>query len=311
MALAGPPPRSQPRWGALAILRSVDQDLAGACRYLVLDDPLPGAAVRGCTLIVSRGARPHRVPTAVLAHELGHADSFDGRLTEALGHLALWGCCAGHFASPASGGQQLTATLGGRRAKRCSRARAPPLSGMLSGQGGGVATAPVCVYSRVGTDAGKGIPRHRPDRPGRPLSPPDSTRPCAPRARSPEQDRRPFSKARSRSPQGPGDDRPAGQERRRLARLPPLPHPQRWPLRPRIHVPPPSRPITKCVPRFAKPPATPTSRATPIRSPLRVVPARAKAVAEKPARAKRHCAKGRHAVKRRGKVSYVKAKHRA
>jgi hypothetical protein len=43
---------------------------------------------------------------------------------------------------------------------------------------------------------------------------------------------------------------------------------------------------------------------------LRVVPGRAKAVARKPAKAKRRCAKGRRAVKRRGKVSCVKTKHR-
>ena len=77
---------------ALALLRSADPDLPGPASLYVLDDPLPGAAVRGRTLILSRGLLDHTgsLP-AVLAHELGHADSFDGRLTEALERLALWG----------------------------------------------------------------------------------------------------------------------------------------------------------------------------------------------------------------------------
>lgn len=76
---------------ALALLRSVDPGLAGATRYLVLDDPLPGAAVRGRTLTISRGLldQSESLP-AVLAHELGHV-GIDGRLTEALERLALWG----------------------------------------------------------------------------------------------------------------------------------------------------------------------------------------------------------------------------
>lgn len=41
---------------------------------------------------------------------------------------------------------------------------------------------------------------------------------------------------------------------------------------------------------------------------LRVVPGAAKSVARKTAKAKRSCPKGRHAVRRRGRVSCVKSK---
>jgi Zn-dependent protease with chaperone function len=77
---------------ALETLRCTEPSLTGAVEFLVLDDPLPGAAVRGRTLILSRGLfdQAESLP-AVLAHELGHVDSFDGRLTEALERLALWG----------------------------------------------------------------------------------------------------------------------------------------------------------------------------------------------------------------------------
>jgi Zn-dependent protease with chaperone function len=56
----------------------------------VLDDPLPSAAVRGTTVILSRGLLESASLAAVLAHELGHINSLDGHLTEALNRLALW-----------------------------------------------------------------------------------------------------------------------------------------------------------------------------------------------------------------------------
>jgi Zn-dependent protease with chaperone function len=71
-------------------LRSVDPSLPESPRYYVLDDPLPGAAVQGRTLILSRGLLESESLAAVLAHELGHVGSLDGRLTEALNRLALW-----------------------------------------------------------------------------------------------------------------------------------------------------------------------------------------------------------------------------
>ena len=57
----------------------------------VLDDPLPGAAVGGRALVLSRGLLETDSLAAVLAHELGHANTLDGRLTEALDRLRLWG----------------------------------------------------------------------------------------------------------------------------------------------------------------------------------------------------------------------------
>ena len=56
-----------------------------------LDDPLPGAAVRGAAVgRPSRGLIESESLSAVLAHEFGHLNSSDGRLTEALSRLALW-----------------------------------------------------------------------------------------------------------------------------------------------------------------------------------------------------------------------------
>ncbi len=75
---------------ALALLRSADRALPGPAACHVLDDPLPGATVRGATVILSRALLDSDSLAAVLAHELGHANSLDGRLTEALQRLALW-----------------------------------------------------------------------------------------------------------------------------------------------------------------------------------------------------------------------------
>jgi len=76
---------------ALALLRSVDPSLSEPASLYVLDDPLPGAAVRGAAVVLSRGLIESESLAAVLAHELGHVNSSDGRLTEALNRLALWG----------------------------------------------------------------------------------------------------------------------------------------------------------------------------------------------------------------------------
>lgn len=74
---------------ALALLSSGGPSLREPITY-VLDDPLPGAAVRGHTVIVSRGLIESESLAAILAHELGHVESLDGRITEALQRLALW-----------------------------------------------------------------------------------------------------------------------------------------------------------------------------------------------------------------------------
>jgi Zn-dependent protease with chaperone function len=62
-------------------------------RVFVLDTEEPQAAVRGDVLMLSRGLlqRGGANLAAVLAHELGHTSSLDGRLTEALNRLLLWG----------------------------------------------------------------------------------------------------------------------------------------------------------------------------------------------------------------------------
>ena len=75
---------------ALEQLRSADPSLPQRLDYYVLDDPLPAATVRARTLILSRGLIESDSLAPVLAHELGHAETLDGRLTEALGRLAIW-----------------------------------------------------------------------------------------------------------------------------------------------------------------------------------------------------------------------------
>jgi Zn-dependent protease with chaperone function len=59
-------------------------------RVAILDDPLPLAAVRGTTVIVSRGLVESTSLAAALAHECAHLRSIDGRLTEALERLSIW-----------------------------------------------------------------------------------------------------------------------------------------------------------------------------------------------------------------------------
>lgn len=75
---------------AFAVLRSADPSLPGPTTCYVLDDPLPEAAVRGHALILTRALLEAESLAALLAHELGHATSLDGRLTEALDRLAFW-----------------------------------------------------------------------------------------------------------------------------------------------------------------------------------------------------------------------------
>jgi Zn-dependent protease with chaperone function len=62
-------------------------------RPFVLDTEEAQAAVRGDALMLSRGLlqRGGQNLAAVLAHELAHTSSLDGRLTEALNRLLLWG----------------------------------------------------------------------------------------------------------------------------------------------------------------------------------------------------------------------------
>src|SRR5262249_29623527 len=76
---------------AFQVLAPADLELSSRSSLYVLDDPLPSAAVRGRALILSRGLLESSSRAAVLAHELGHVRSFDGRLTESLARLVLWG----------------------------------------------------------------------------------------------------------------------------------------------------------------------------------------------------------------------------
>ena len=75
----------------MTLLHGVGPTLPEPIRFFVLDDPLPAAAVRGRAVILSRGLLESESLAAVLAHELGHVDSLDSRLTEALNRLRLWG----------------------------------------------------------------------------------------------------------------------------------------------------------------------------------------------------------------------------
>jgi Zn-dependent protease with chaperone function len=58
-------------------------------RWFVLDTPEPDAAVCGNTLVLSRGLFETSYLQAVLAHELGHLNTSDGRLTAALNRLVI------------------------------------------------------------------------------------------------------------------------------------------------------------------------------------------------------------------------------
>lgn len=58
-------------------------------KWFVIDTPLPDAAVQGETLMLSRGLMESDHLPAVIAHELGHLASPDGRIAAALNRLIL------------------------------------------------------------------------------------------------------------------------------------------------------------------------------------------------------------------------------
>ncbi len=58
--------------------------------WFVTDTPQPDAAVCGETLMLSRGLIESEHLPAVIAHELGHLATPDGRLTAAINRLLLW-----------------------------------------------------------------------------------------------------------------------------------------------------------------------------------------------------------------------------
>lgn len=57
--------------------------------WFVVDEPQPDAAVCGNTLMLSRGLLESEFLAAVLAHELGHLATSDGKLTAALNRLVI------------------------------------------------------------------------------------------------------------------------------------------------------------------------------------------------------------------------------
>ena len=76
---------------AWRLLRAVEPGIPEACAVYLLDDPIPAGAARGRSVVLSRGLLESDSLAPVLAHELGHTGSLDGRLTEALDRLKLWG----------------------------------------------------------------------------------------------------------------------------------------------------------------------------------------------------------------------------
>ena len=75
---------------ALEDLAAAGEGVRAPRSWFVLDDAEPHAAIRGRCVMVSRGLLYTQEFEGVLAHELGHLNSLDGRLTEALGRLAAW-----------------------------------------------------------------------------------------------------------------------------------------------------------------------------------------------------------------------------
>jgi len=76
---------------AWQLLRAAEPSISEAHPVYLLDDPIPAGAARGRSVVLSRGLLETDSVAPVLAHELGHVGSLDGRLTEALDRLRLWG----------------------------------------------------------------------------------------------------------------------------------------------------------------------------------------------------------------------------
>jgi Zn-dependent protease with chaperone function len=74
---------------ALAVLLAPHPDTKPPRRWFVLDEGDMNASVLGDALMVHRGLLDSPDLTPVLAHELGHLNSTDGRLTAALNRLAI------------------------------------------------------------------------------------------------------------------------------------------------------------------------------------------------------------------------------
>ena len=74
---------------ALDTLKAQDESVRGPRHWFVLDDPDLAAAVSGDTLMLTRGLLDSDDLTPVLAHELGHLNTIDGRLTCALNRIIV------------------------------------------------------------------------------------------------------------------------------------------------------------------------------------------------------------------------------
>jgi Zn-dependent protease with chaperone function len=75
---------------ALQLLQAnADMQLRLPSLWFVTDEPQPDAAVCGDTLMLSRGLLENEYLPAVLAHELGHLASSDGKLTAAINRLII------------------------------------------------------------------------------------------------------------------------------------------------------------------------------------------------------------------------------
>ncbi len=82
-------PEAETYRDAITLLRAADPELETPLCF-VLDDPLPNAVARGRVLLLSRALLQSDALVAVIAHELGHLESLDARLTEAIFRLRLW-----------------------------------------------------------------------------------------------------------------------------------------------------------------------------------------------------------------------------
>jgi Zn-dependent protease with chaperone function len=75
---------------AIQLLQAnASQPLRLPSMWFVIDEPQPDAAVCGNTLMLSRGLLENEYLPAVLAHELGHLATSDGKLTAAINRLIV------------------------------------------------------------------------------------------------------------------------------------------------------------------------------------------------------------------------------
>lgn len=86
-----PSPRERRAYDdAIGLLQSTSSKrLPLPSKWFVIDTPLPDAAVQGKTLMLSRGLLASDHLPAVVAHELGHLASPDGRIAAALNRLVI------------------------------------------------------------------------------------------------------------------------------------------------------------------------------------------------------------------------------